>query len=59
MQVDNQMYAKGCYDFPLVLKAQSQTSGLKEFDSKLPPFNQPDYIMDEVRQKHFEGIFDV
>ena len=51
MQVDNQMYTKGCYDFPLVLKAQSQTSDTKEFDSKLPPFNQPDYIMDEVRDK--------
>ena len=57
MQVDNQMFTKRCYDFPLVLKAQSQTSGIKEFDSKLPPFNQPDYIMDEVRDKSILKIF--
>ena len=50
IQIDNQMFSKGCYDFPIFLKGQTQKSGVKETELKLPLFNQ-DYIMDAVKEK--------
>ncbi len=49
IQVDNQMFHKGLYDFPVLLKSQETTSGSRDVKIKLPAFNQPEYLVEQLR----------
>lgn len=50
IQVDNQMFHKGSFDFPVLLKGQNQSSGAKHSLTGIPAFNQSDFVMDQVKE---------
>ena len=56
VQVDNQMFHKGLYDFPVLLKSQQISSGSKDMKIKLPAFNQPEYLVEQLRQKGLVAV---
>jgi vacuolar protein sorting-associated protein 13B len=53
IQLDNQMFHKGHYDFPVLLKGQEMTPSINKTKTsklRIPAFNLPNYLLEQLKQ---------